>query len=128
MQVARNKSGIYVSQNKYVLDLLKETGMMGCKLAETPVGPNAKISIQEISGPIDRERYQRLVRKLIYLSHTRPDVAFAISRVSQFMHAPTEEQMEAIFRILKYLKGMPGRSLFFKKNKDRIVKVFPIAD
>ena len=58
-----------------------------------------KINTQEASNPIDRGRYQHLVGKLIYLSHTRPDIAFAVSRVSQFMHAPTEEPMEAVYMI-----------------------------
>ena len=46
------------------------------------------------------KRYERLVRKLIYLSHTRLDIPFAVSVVSQYMHAPCEEHMEAVYRIL----------------------------
>ncbi|RVW45824.1 hypothetical protein CK203_086282 [Vitis vinifera] len=61
------------------------------------------------STHVDTGRYQRLPRKLIYLSHTRPDIAFAISVVSQYMHAPYKEHMEAVYGILKYLKGSPRR-------------------
>ena len=43
MEFARSKKGIFVSQRKYVLDLLKETGLMGCKPAETPIEPNLKL-------------------------------------------------------------------------------------
>lgn len=126
MEIARSKSGISVSQRKYVLDLLKETGMLGCKPAETPIDPNVKFD--RTSNLVDRGRYQRLVGKLIYLSHTRPDIAFAVSRVSQYMHSPTEEHLEAVFRVLRYLKGTPGRGLYFKKNEGRNIEAYTDAD
>ncbi|KAH9696724.1 reverse transcriptase Ty1/copia-type domain-containing protein [Citrus sinensis] len=101
MEVARSKKGIVVSQRKYTLDLLKETGMIGCKPVNTPMDPYKKLGSVENSVPVNRGRYQRLVGRLIYLSHTRPDIGFAVSAVSQFMHNPTEEHMDAVFRILK---------------------------
>jgi len=58
---------------------------------------------------VDKEMYQRLVGRLIYLSHTRPDVAFAVSLVSQFMHQPKEVHLEVALRIVQYLKGTPGK-------------------
>ncbi|KAL5850211.1 hypothetical protein ACOSQ4_008224 [Xanthoceras sorbifolium] len=82
----------------------------------------------EGSAPVDKGKYQRLVGKLIYLSHTRPDIGFPVSSVSQFMNKPTEEHMEAVFRILRYLKLTPGKGLFFKKNVSRKVEVFTDAD
>ncbi|XP_022871199.1 uncharacterized protein LOC111390394 [Olea europaea var. sylvestris] len=70
----------------------------------------------------------RLVGKLIYLSHTRPDIAFALSVVSQHMHSPKETHMEAVYKILKYLKSSLGKGLFFKKNESNRVEVFIDAD
>ena len=70
MEVARSKKGIFVSQRKYVLDLLKETSMLGCKPADTPMDSTNKIRIEKNNALVDRGRYQRLVRRLIYLSHT----------------------------------------------------------
>lgn len=61
--------------------------------------------------PNDKPRYQRLVGRLIYLSHTRLDIAYAVSVVSHFMHAPGVEHMNAVYHILKYLKGSPGKGL-----------------
>ena len=116
MEIARNKAGISVSQRKYVLDLLKETGMMGCKLVDTPMDPNVKLEMNSDDEPVDKGRYQRLVGKLIYLALTRPDIAFAVSCVSQFMHSPANSHMNAVYRVLTYLKGTPRRGLFFKKN------------
>ena len=61
--------------------------MLGSKACDTPMEANQKLG-DDTDGAVDRGRYQRLVGKLIYLSHTRPDIAFAVSVVSQFMHAP----------------------------------------
>ncbi|CAJ2638271.1 unnamed protein product [Trifolium pratense] len=126
-EVARSKDGIVVSQQKYILDLLKETRMSGCRPADTPMDPNAKLW-KEGSVPVDTGRYQRLVGKLIYLSHTRPDIAFSVSVVSQFMHSPFEEHLEVVYRILRYLKANPGKGLFFKKTSERNVSIFTYAD
>ena len=104
MEVARSRKGISVSQRKYVLDLLKETGMLGCKLADTPMDPNSKLGRNTDSAPVDKGSYQRLVGKLIYLSHTRFDISFVVSVVSKFMNNLTEEHIEAVYRILRYLK------------------------
>nr|CAA36616.1 unnamed protein product [Solanum tuberosum] len=126
MEVARSKKGIIVSQRKYVLDLLKETGMSGCRPTETPIDPNLKF-VKE-GKLIDKGQYQRLVGKLIYLSHTRPDISFAVSLVIQFMHYPREEHQEAVYRILRYLKSSPGKGLFFKKNEQRSLEAYTDAD
>ena len=104
MEVARSRMGISVSQRKYVLDLLEETGMSGCRPSDIPVDPNQKLGEVSNGVPVDKGRYQRLVGKLIYLSHTRPDIAFAVSAVSQYMHSPYVEHLEAVHKILRYLK------------------------
>ncbi|KAH9769750.1 protein kinase domain-containing protein [Citrus sinensis] len=79
MEVARSTKGIMVSQRKYTLDLLKKTGMSGCKPADTPINPNVKLGEMKRGVHVDTGRYQGLVGKLIYLSHTRPDITFAVS-------------------------------------------------
>ncbi|BFG15965.1 hypothetical protein CerSpe_022390 [Prunus speciosa] len=78
--------------------------------------------------PTNKERYQKLVGKLIYLSHTRPDIAYAVSVVSQFMHAPSESHMEAVLRILRYLKSAPGKGLIFTKHGHLDVQAYTDAD
>ena len=90
MQFARSKKGIFVSRRKYVLDLLKETGLLGCKPIETPMEPNLRLQLASVDKVVNRDQYQRLVGRLIYLSHTRPDITFAVSVVSQFMNSPGE--------------------------------------
>lgn len=127
MEFARSKKGIFVSQRKYVLDLLEETGMLKCKPSETPIQLGNKTKMLE-GDPVDKGSYQRLIGKLIYLSHTRPNIAFVVSLVSQYMHAPYQGHLDVVYKILRYSKQTPGKGLFFAKNDDRKVKVFTNAD
>ena len=54
----------------------------------------------------------------MYLAHIRPDLAYALSVVSQYMHNPGEQHMNAVMRILRYLKNAPGKGILFTKNVD----------
>ena len=102
IEVARSKQGIFISQRKYVLDLLKETGKLACKPADTPIEFNHKLEENKEDASVGRGNYQRLVGRLIYLSHTRPDIAYVVSVVSQFMHNPKEVHLQAVYQILHY--------------------------
>lgn len=127
MEIARSKKGISVSQRKYTLDLLEETEMLECKPSKTPIELGNKEKMLE-GKQVDKGSYQRLVGRLIYLSHTRPDIAFAVSWVCQYMHSPCQGNLNAVYRILKYLKQTPGKGLFFVKTNDRSLKGFTDAD
>ena len=70
MEIARSQRGISVSQRNYVVDLIKETNMIGFKPVETPMDTSATFGAQPSGCPVDKWRYQRLVGKLIYLSYT----------------------------------------------------------
>jgi hypothetical protein len=128
IEVARSKKGIFLSQQKYILDLLCEVGMLDCKPADTPIVQNHRLGEHPSQVPTNRGRYQRLVGKLIYLSHTHPDIAYAVSAVSQFMHQPSKDHMEAVIRILRYLKSFPGKGLMFAKNNHLRVNGYTDAD
>ena len=116
IEVSRSKQGIFLSQRKYVLDLLVETGNSACAPANTPIEVNHGLSFYPDQIPTNKERYQRLVGKLIYLTHTRPDISYAVSVVSQFMHDPSDRHMDAVNRILAYLKSSPGKGIMFSKH------------
>jgi len=128
IEVAHSRKGIFISQQKYITDLLKETGKTACKPANTPIDPNLKLGNAEEDTAVDKEMYQRLVGRLIYLSHTRPDVAFAVSLVSQFMHQPKEIHLQAALRIVQYLKGTPGRGILFERNGNANLEAYTDAD
>ena len=128
MEVARSSHGISVSQCKYVPNLLRETGMSGCKLVGTPMDPNIKLEACGEGILMDKGKFQRLVRKLISLTHTRLDISFVVSKVSQFLNNPLEGHMEAVYRILRYLKKDPGRGLMFKITLNRSLKIYSDAN
>jgi hypothetical protein len=128
IEVARSKDGIFLSQRKYVLDLLTEAGLLECKPVDTPIVQNHRLGEYLDQVPANKVRYQRLVGKLIYLSHTRPDIAYAVSVVSQFMHNPSEDHMSAVIRILHYLKSSPGKGLMFSKNAHLKIEGYTYAD
>ncbi|CAL9001789.1 unnamed protein product [Prunus brigantina] len=70
IEVARSQQGIFLSQRKYVLDLLTDTGMLDCKPADTPIVQNHHLGEYPDQVPTNKERYQRLVGRLIYLKST----------------------------------------------------------
>ena len=88
VEVMRSKHRIFLSQRKYVLDLLSETGNLGAKPCSSPMAPGVHLTRE---GELfeDPERYRRLVGKLNYLTVTHPDIAHSISIVSQYMSSPT---------------------------------------
>ena len=105
IEVSHSKHKHFLAQRKYTLDLLNETGNSACEPINTYIEVNHDMSIYPNQIPANKERYQRLVGKLIYLTHTRPDISYAISVVSQFLHNPSNEHN----RILAYLKSSPGK-------------------
>ena len=76
----------------------------------------------------DRERYQRLVGRFINLSHTQPNIAFVVIMVNQFIHSPNPDHFNAVYRILRYLKGTLGKGLIFKKCGHLHVEAYTNAD
>ncbi|XP_070662287.1 uncharacterized mitochondrial protein AtMg00810-like [Malus domestica] len=128
VEVARLSRGIFLSQRKYVLDLLKEIGMLGCKPVDTPITEKHYLGIYPYQEPVDKGIYQRLVGRLIYLSHTRPDIAYAVSVVSQFMHSPSVDHMAAVMRILAYLKSAPRKGILYEHHGHMRIEGFTDAD
>ncbi|XP_070002188.1 secreted RxLR effector protein 161-like [Nicotiana sylvestris] len=110
-------------KRKYILDLLKETGMTCCRPAESLVERNHKLQ-GEVGESVDKERYQRLVGRLIYLSHTRPDIVYSISLVSQFMHDPRDPHMQVVFHILRYLRSCLGKGVLLSKHDYLQIEAF----
>jgi hypothetical protein len=101
--------------------------MLGCKLVNTPIDPNHKLS-GEIGDQVEKKQYQRLVGRLIYLAHTRPDISYVVSVVSRYMHDLRVSHQEIAYQILRYLKGCPGKCMFFEKKGHMRVEVYTDAD
>ena len=128
IEVAQFKRGIFLSQRKYTLDLLSEVGLLKCKQTDVLIQHNHRLGEYPDQIPIDKGKYRRLVGKLIYLSHTRPDIAYAVSVASQFMHCPSEDHMNVVTQILRYLKGTIGKGIMFSKNGHLEITGYTDAD
>ncbi|KAF3672690.1 putative eukaryotic translation initiation factor 3 subunit K-like [Capsicum annuum] len=105
--IGNDQDGIVVSQHNYVLDILEETGTMGCLSIDTPMDPNAKLLPRQGEPLSDPGRYRRLVGKLNYLTVTKPDISFPMSVVSQYMSSPCDSHWDVVVRILRYIKLSP---------------------
>jgi hypothetical protein len=111
-----------------VLDLLKETEKLGCKPISTPIDSNIKLNTEDGEPLKDIHHFQRLIGKLIYLTVTRPDLSFAVSQISKFMHSPRTPRLDAVNRILRYLKRSPGKGIWMRKNNTNAICGYSDAD
>jgi hypothetical protein len=75
----------------------------------SPIDVKARMSVAE--EQVDRERYQRLLGRLIYLCHIRPDISFTVSVVSRYMHDSRKGHLDVVFHIPRYLKSTPKKGL-----------------
>ena len=75
-------------------------------------------------GPLfdDAKKYHRLMGRLIYLANTRPDLAYSVHILSQFMHAPKVVHWEAAQRVVRYLKKNPGHGILFHSDSDLLLE------
>ena len=104
--------GIIISQSAYARKLLEKSSMAGCKVCHTPMEPRFKLSKQSTSPAVDATEYRSIVGSVRYLVHTRPDIAYSVGYVSQFMEAPTTEHLAAVKQIIRYVAGTEQHGCF----------------
>jgi hypothetical protein len=130
IEVTKIQDEILLSQNKYAMDILERVGMKHCKPISTPLSTSEKLSahVGDALGPNDATNYSYIVGGLQYLTLTRPDLAFSVNKVYQYLHSPTTLHLAAVKRILKYVKGTIGMGLQITKSPSMLVSRFSDAD
>ncbi|KAG0598392.1 hypothetical protein M758_12G069100 [Ceratodon purpureus] len=120
--------GILVTQRKYIQDMLTKFGLDQCKPASTPMLEKLKLVPEMNAPPVDVTHYQRLVGKLIFLTHTRIDIAYAVSVVSRFMQCPQEPHLQAVKHLYRYLRGTIDFALHYRRGEGSELQGFTDAD
>ncbi|KAB2635552.1 hypothetical protein D8674_026086 [Pyrus ussuriensis x Pyrus communis] len=97
--VLQTEGNIFIHQKKYAMKLIEKFGLKDCKIVATPLVVIEKLSRVDSSEATDEEEYIKLVRSLLYLTTTRPNIMFAASLLARFMHNPTKKQIGTTKRV-----------------------------
>jgi hypothetical protein len=128
LEIARNSSRISICQHKYALDILQDSGLLVAKPVTFPMEANLKLSKDNGTLLPDPSQYRRLIGRLIYLTITRPNIAYHVQVLSQYMASPRQPHLDAAPRILQYLKHAPGQGLLYPSHSDFKLKAFCDSD
>ncbi|KAG8479763.1 hypothetical protein CXB51_029589 [Gossypium anomalum] len=127
IEVQYTTTGLFLNQRKYILDLLRRASMEGSKATPTPMTTTCQLSVNEGQPVADAHVYRSIVGALQYVVITRPDIAFAVNKVCQFMHNPLDIHFKAVKRILRYLHGTLDHGLQFTKSSKFLLEGFSDA-
>ncbi|KAE8660043.1 hypothetical protein F3Y22_tig00116959pilonHSYRG00508 [Hibiscus syriacus] len=104
IEVIPTRAGLFLSQHKYVRELLANTSISGVKDVSAPLSTTHSLQLVDGTAVVDNSEFRRIIRSLQYLSLTRPNISFAVNKLSEFMHKPTTNNWTTTKRLLRYLK------------------------
>jgi hypothetical protein len=107
LQIKQLKEGTFISQDKYIKDILKKFKMGDCKAIKTHMAINAHLNLDVDGKLVDQSLYHYLIESLLYLTASRPDIMFSVCLCARFQANPKESNLSALKRILRYLKTHP---------------------
>lgn len=128
IEATRTPQGLHLMQRKYILDLLAKTNMTDAKPVMTPLATHPKLTLHGGTVLVDATQFRSIVGSLQYLAFTRPDISYAVNRLSQFMHRPTDAHLQAAKRVLRYLAGTPTHGIFLRAGSPLSLHAFSDAD
>ena len=127
-EALRTTTGLHLTQSKYTTDLLIKTKMHSAKPVPTPM--SAALKLHAASGPAfsDPTLYRSTIGALQYLTYTRPNIAFAVNKLSQYLQQPTKLHWTTCKRVLRYLKGTIHHGLHFTPASSLHLQIYTDTD
>ena len=116
LQVKQTKNKTFISQTKYIKEIIKKFSMESSKPLSTPISPTCKLDKDEEGTNIDQRLYKRIIGSLLYLTASRPDILFSACICARFQSNPKESHIIAAKRIIRYLKGTSNLGLWYSKD------------
>ncbi|GJU91352.1 putative ribonuclease H-like domain-containing protein [Tanacetum coccineum] len=116
LQVKQSHDGIFISQDKYVAEILKKFDFESVKSAITPMETKAPLAQDEGGPDVDLHLYRSMIGCLMYLTASRPDIMYAVCACSRFQVTPKVSHLYAVKRIFKYIKGKPKLGLWYPRE------------
>ncbi|XP_070042971.1 uncharacterized mitochondrial protein AtMg00810-like [Nicotiana tomentosiformis] len=105
LQIKQSLNGIFISQTKYIKELIKKFGMENAKPIGTPMSPTTTLDEDNNGKSVDETMYRGLIGSLLYLSAIQPDIMFSVCKCARFQSAPKESHLTDVKRIMRYLIG-----------------------
>ncbi|GJX84166.1 putative ribonuclease H-like domain-containing protein, partial [Tanacetum coccineum] len=128
LQVKQNKGGIFISQDKYVAEILKKFDLVNVKAAITPMETKVPLTKDKEAIDVDVHLYRSMIGSLVYLTASRPDIMYAVCACSHFQVTPKTSHLNAVKRIFKYLKGKPNLGLWYPRESPFDLEAFSDSD
>nr|KYP74080.1 Retrovirus-related Pol polyprotein from transposon TNT 1-94 [Cajanus cajan] len=128
LEIAKSNQGIHLCQRKYNIQLLEDTSFSNAKPAVVPMDPNQHFNSTDGEPLQDLSAYRRLLGRLMYISISRPDVCFAVNKLSQFMSHLRTPHLQVVHQVLRYLKATPGQGIFFSSQSKFNLSAYVDAD
>ncbi|GJU34217.1 putative RNA-directed DNA polymerase [Tanacetum coccineum] len=116
LQVQQKKNGIFISQDKYVHEILRKFNYSDVKSASTPTDLEKPLVKDGDADDVDEHLYRSMIGSLMYLTASRPDIMFAVCACARFQVSPKTSHLLAVKRIFRYLKGKPSLGLWYSKD------------
>ncbi|GJW19286.1 putative ribonuclease H-like domain-containing protein [Tanacetum coccineum] len=128
LQVQQKEDGIFISQDKYVAEILKKFDFATVKTASTPMELNKALVKDENADSVDVHLYRLMIESLMYLTASRPDITFAVCACVRFQVTPKTSHLHAMKMIFRYLKGQPKLGLWYPKDSPFDLEAFSDSD
>ncbi|GJZ42929.1 putative ribonuclease H-like domain-containing protein [Tanacetum coccineum] len=128
LQVKQKTDGIFISQDKYVADMLKKFDLASVKTAITLMETKMALTKDEEADEVDVHLYRSMIGSLMYLTASRPDIMFAVCACSRFQVTPKTSHLNAVKRIFKYLKGKPNLGLWYPRESSFDLEAYSDSD